>query len=114
MRYRWRPDTCECIVGYDGVENEQMVNPVVVQPCALHAGLMSPSEMLAHVMDRNQYKNTVHQYFLDNGADNTTLRVHYEDDGLVVVGHDLTKRQVAAVRNVIGGSKYINRKLRVA
>lgn len=60
MATRWSPDTCKCVLEYDGIaEDGTYINPVIVNLCQDHHALNLPSAQ-AHfdrTKDDNQFKN---------------------------------------------------------
>ena len=36
MATRWQPDTCSCILEFDGIKGDEFINPVVVKLCKQH------------------------------------------------------------------------------
>lgn len=59
MTTRWKPDTCDCILEYDGInEDGSYVNPVIIQTCPDHEKLGLLAEQKFHrCKEDNQFKN---------------------------------------------------------
>lgn len=61
---RWRPDTCDCVIDFDGHNPDGTQNVISISKCAAHS-----SDALAHktVLDENQSKNkAIGQLLTDN------------------------------------------------
>lgn len=87
MATRWQPDTCGCVIDFDGVnEDGTLINPVAVKTCMKHAdqkGETLATSVLAH----NGKKNMVLNALLEAGASIKTVSVTYDkDDNFVVSG----------------------------
>lgn len=88
MATRWHPDTCSCVIEFDGVDEQtdQLINPVAIKTCRKHADL--PGQALAPIVrDHNGKKNNVLNALVKAGASLQAVSVTYDDqDNFVVRG----------------------------
>jgi len=56
MTTRWHPDTCECVLEYDNIINDQVINPKVIKKCSAHTS-HSNDKVFDIVSNENRRKN---------------------------------------------------------
>ena len=84
----WHPDTCACVIKYDGVDDVtgDLINPVAIKTCRKHADLLGPA-LASRLLDHNRGKNQLTAQLIDAGADSKVLQVSYDTaDNFVVIG----------------------------
>lgn len=98
MTVRWRPDTCECVLEYDGIENDEHVNLKVITACKAHADIHSP----------NNYENIYRTRVLDiDEEDIEGSRVQQ-----VLIGYKLPEeKNASAALAVCADNQFKNRQL---
>lgn len=96
MSTRWQPDTCECIIEFDGVDETtgDLINPVHIKTCNKHEGLEG-EKLGKALLNHNRLKNQVVQEAIAQGADEKKVAAHYDaNDNLVIhgTGFDTSKK----------------------
>jgi len=64
---KWRPDTCDCVFGYD-MENDHPVLKKIFNMCSAHNSL-SFGDLLAKILQENRLKNEFFGTIQDTIAD---------------------------------------------
>lgn len=105
---QWRPDTCDCIVDYDG----DIKVTAVVKKCAKHSDTLNDAHHLETVLAHNRKKNYVHNAAVEHaksiGIDHESIHTAYDpQDNLIVISKldvDAQKKVTNAVESLLGAS----------
>jgi hypothetical protein len=90
---RWSPDTCGCVIDYDG--NLNVI--AVVTKCAKHADTLHDKHHFDTVLTHNRKKNHVHNALVEhmkeigsNGSENMIAVAYDDNDDLHISGSGLS------------------------
>jgi len=110
MATRWQPDTCRCIIEYDGVDETTgaLINPVRIKTCRKHADLEGAA-LAERLLDHNRLKNRIIAEAIERGANPRTVAVRYDpQDGIVISGTGWSPTKIANVTAALN-SRFPNR-----
>ena len=110
----WHPDTCACVIEYDGVDEAtgDLVNPRRIKTCMKHADL-DGGALADRLLKHNRWKNLIVNEAIERGADAKTVKVTYTpSDGLVISGTGWGANKINLV-NAALEAKFPNRNISV-
>lgn len=82
MATTWRPDTCECVLQYDGIDEQgEYINPVLIKHCEKHKALGDLGLAAFHrCKDDNQFKNQSIAALEELGHSPEEIGFEYDND----------------------------------
>ena len=105
MTTRWKPDTCKCVLEYDGIdENGDYINPVLVAQCDEHKALGHSGVHAFHrSKEDNQLKNVSIAALEELGHNPTEIDFAYDKDfnlSLKLPSRESTARKITALNHL--------------